>query len=102
MNGHPNSSGLTPLQKRLQALVCSRIGDDFLADMAFLAHVTGYRLSNVATILQAGRHVELASAFGKLIGVPDLLAEQAQAYVLPEKYRRDPKLLLHRLYWYSR
>lgn len=87
-----------PLRQRLQAAVCTRVGKDFLADMAFLADLLGYPLPEVARLLITGRATELAAAMGGMIGIPDLLSHQAKTFVLPDEYSADYDGLLRHLH----
>ena len=102
MSDHRPFDGSNPLRDRLLAALFPRIGEDFLANVALLARVEQVKLADVATMIQAGRHMELARTLSERIGVPDLLDASAKAFVLPEKYRKNHDALVARLYRLSR
>lgn len=83
------------------------LGDNFISDLVIISDSMGFERKRVRDIFYAGQQTELVRAVAQRMShwlrfncMPHMtcLLEAAQAYVLPAKFREDPKAFLSYLY----
>ena len=82
------------MTRRTRYSLSSKMTDDFLANMLYLAWYMRMSPRVVAQFLLAGRHVELALALGRFTANSWALHQQARRYILPERLRTNYTLLM--------
>ncbi|MBR4080602.1 MAG: hypothetical protein IKK21_02300 [Clostridia bacterium] len=95
------------IRRRVMKDFLEHLGDDFISDLVILSDSMGFKRERVRDILYAGKQAELVLAVARRMSnwlrfncMPCMtpMLEAARAYVLPARFREDPKAFLAYLY----
>lgn len=95
------------LRRRVMKDFLEHLGDDFISDLVIISDSMGFKRERVRDILYAGRQAELVIAVARRMSswlhfncMPCMapMLEAAKSYVLPARFREDPKAFLAYLY----
>lgn len=95
------------IRRRAMKDFLEHLGDNFISDLVILSDSMGFKRERVRDILLTGKQVELVRAVAQRMSnwlhfncfsCMQPMLEAAQAYVLPTRFREDPRAFLAYLY----